>query len=163
VPNLAPHFAQKFARAGLRYPQERHATGSSAPQAIQNRLSPGIAALQLGHSIPHLSAITHDQLITEPIESFKTCLSRVMSLSWEGAQNVQPAPSGCRPYFRFGSRPAAAPTRQKRPLCLVRDRKRTGSYRPIPAGAPRGKGPTWVRSSRVPEWGFYGWTPYSRA
>jgi hypothetical protein len=30
----------------------------------------------------------------------------------------------------FGSRPAAAPTRQKRPLCLVRDRKRTGSYRP---------------------------------
>ena len=62
-----------------------------------------------------------------------------------------PEPNG-----RNGSRPAAAPTRQKRPLCLVRYRKRTGSFRPSSAG------PTAVAHARFGSIPDLGLSPESR-
>ena len=41
-------------------------TGNAAPQTMQNRLSSGISALQLGHSMPHLT-VTDSQCNTELI------------------------------------------------------------------------------------------------
>lgn len=53
--SLLPHFEQNFAPGRLVPPQDGQPTGTGAPHSSQNRLPSGMSAVQLGHSMPHLS------------------------------------------------------------------------------------------------------------
>jgi hypothetical protein len=53
--SLAPHLEQKLVGGVLAWPQDGQCGESAAPQRLQNLLSSGTVARQLGHCIPHLN------------------------------------------------------------------------------------------------------------
>src|SRR5262249_50281209 len=57
IGSLMPQFAQNFAADGFPCPQEGHASGSVAPHWVQNLLPSATSALQLVHTMPHLTPL----------------------------------------------------------------------------------------------------------
>src|SRR5262245_6651078 len=57
IGSLMPQFAQNFAADGLPCPQKGHASGSVAPHSVQNLLPSATSALQLEHTMPHLTPL----------------------------------------------------------------------------------------------------------